>query len=60
MFSLYVYLYLYLFTLPYLHLFAYTYLHLLIYTYVLFMLLSELDKIVKTWAILKLRHNFLD
>ena len=50
MFSLYLHLYLQLFTqfkLPYLHLLAYTYLHLLIYTCVLFVLLYELDKIDK-------------
>ena len=49
MFSLYLYLYLYLFTLPYLHLIACSYLHLRIYTNVLFILLYELDKIVKLW-----------
>ena len=34
---------------------AYTHLHLLIHTYVLFILLCELDKIVKIWGICKLR-----
>ena len=48
-FSLYLYLYLQLFTLPYLHLIACTYLHLRIYTNVLVILLYELDKIVKLW-----------
>ena len=51
----------------YLHLLAYTYLHFLtyiysftfIYTYVLFILLYELEKIVKIWRIQKLQQNFL-
>ena len=34
----------------YLRLFVYAYLHLLIYTNVLFILLYELDKIVKIWG----------
>ena len=34
-------------------------LHSLIYTYVLFILIYELDKIVKTWGIQKLRRNVL-
>ena len=51
MFFLCLYLYLHLFTLSYLHFLAYTYLHLLIYTYVLFILLYELDKLLKIWRI---------
>ena len=63
MFSLYLYLYLQLFThftLPHFHLLAYIYLHLLVYICVLFMLLYELDKIGKVWRIQKQRRNFLD
>ena len=59
LFSLQLYLYIWLFALLYLHLLAYTYLHLIIHTYVLFILLCELEKIVKIWGIQKLQRNFL-